>query len=383
MKLLIRVLLVVCVFSLTGCSIFGNSYKPLPPTKLVKFKPTVNLAHKWSNGRSTGTSQQYLRLTPALDNAMVFTASYDGVVNAARAYDGRNVWRQKTNVILSSGVAAGNNKIYIGSGNGRVYALNQKDGSLAWSKPLNSEVLATPVVAGNILLVKTEIGSLIAYNAINGKRLWSYQNIEPGLILRGSSSPVVHGRYVVAGFANGKLAVLTLRSGQVVWQRTIAEGKGSTSVQRMVDIDATPSVINNTIYVATYQGKIAAVSLRSGRIRWQHKLSSYTGLVADKTDVYVTDAKGCVWAFDRHTGEVVWKLSALLHRGVTAPAEVDNYIVVADALGYLHVITKDDGQFAARTKVGWGGISARPVTDNHSIYAYTNYGKLAKYFLYN
>jgi outer membrane protein assembly factor BamB len=85
----------------------------------------------------------------------------------------------------------------------------------------------------------------------------------------------------VVGFANGNLAKLTLQDGSMLWQQIITIPEGSFAIQRMVDIDADPVVFNNRVYVATYQGKIAALDLTTGKIYWTHDISSFTGLTVD------------------------------------------------------------------------------------------------------
>ena len=50
------------------------------------------------------------------------------------------------------------------------------------------------------------------------------------------------------------------------------------------------------------------------------------------------------WPCNARTGAEVWRQSALLHRGLTAPANMDdNAIVLADFQGYVHWLDKASG----------------------------------------
>ena len=51
------------------------------------------------------------------------------------------------------------------------------------------------------------------------------------------------------------------------------------------------------------------------------------------------------------SGLVNWRQTALEARNVSGPAIMGNYIVVGDAEGYLHWMSKRDGHFAARVNV--------------------------------
>ena len=66
----------------------------------------------------------------------------------------------------------------------------------------------------------------------------------------------------------------------------------------MVDIDSEPTIYDDAIYVASFQGSIAAVSIYDGSLLWTRDLSSYATLGVDYAHVYVTDDQGNVWALE-------------------------------------------------------------------------------------
>jgi outer membrane protein assembly factor BamB len=160
--------------------------------------------------------------------------------------------------------------------------------------------------------------------------------------------------------------------------QTIAIPEGAFSIQRMIDIDADPVLFHHQIYAATYQGKIASLDWAMGSVNWARDISSYTGMTAEGQSIYITDAKGHVWAFDARNGDIKWQQSQLTARILSAPANMDNEIVVGDAEGYLHWLNKQDGHFAAREFVG-AAIYAAPLVDDHVVYAFTSNGYLTAY----
>jgi outer membrane protein assembly factor BamB len=136
-----------------------------------------------------------------------------------------------------------------------------------------------------------------------------------------------------------------------------------------VDIDADPVVINDSVYVVTYQGQLAAVDINSGRVSWSRDMSSQIGLDADYANaVYVTDDQGYVWAVQDGSGDALWRQTRLLRRQVTAPAIAGNYIVVGDFEGYLHWIARDDGRFVSRQQLSDGPIYSKPLVINGIVY---------------
>jgi outer membrane protein assembly factor BamB len=376
MQYVLRSLVIIFLAVLCSCT----SYKPPAPAPLVGFPTTLNVQPVWSNHIASGTYGNYLKLTPAFINNTIFVNGYQGEISAINASNGAKIWKINTGLHLTSGLAAGNNMLFVGGDEGQFLVYNQANGALKWWTPMSSQILATPGVADNIALVKAENGQLSAFDVSSSKNLWTYNHEEPTLILRGGSTPRVFGNKVVVGFADGQLVVIDLHDGQFIWREAVAEGQGSMAVQRMVDIDVNPQIINGVIYVATYQGRIAAINLQNGKVLWQHKLSSYSGLAVDRERVYVSDDVGHVWAFARTTGQVLWKQSALTNRHVTGPALVGNALVVGDGFGYLHFMSKDDGNFVARVLVRkQDAIIAEPITYSNNVFVYTTGGYLARY----
>jgi outer membrane protein assembly factor BamB len=365
---------------LSACSSFFDKDNTPPPSPLVNFKAEAKIQPIWHTSTGSGVSDEYLKLVPAITQSVIYTASKDGTITATDKTTGKNIWRISVNASISAGPAANSGLVLVGTQNGNLIALYQKNGQIAWKTQTPSEILATPAIGVNIALAKSIDGTLSAYSLADGHPLWHYQQQnEPSIILRGSSAPKISLDTVYAGFANGTLSKLTLKEGRQIWQQTIAIPEGSYAVQRMVDIDADPILFGRKLYAATYQGRIAALSPTTGNESWSYDISSYSGIAVDENRVYVSDAKSNIWAFDTESGSVDWRQTRLESRNITGPAIMDKYIVVGDAEGYLHWLSKKDGHFVARIKVSSRGILATPVLDNNILYVYTMDGHLAAY----
>ncbi len=364
---------------LCACNGFFDKDNTPTPTPLSNFKTELNTHLKWYSSVDYGIGTDYLKMTPAIDDRAIFTADKDGVVTATDKTNGSTLWKVSAKASLSAGPATNNGIVFIGGREGRVIALRASDGKEIWNIQVSSEVLAPPTATNGVVLVKTIDGQLTALATTDGHALWHYQQTEPALILRGGSAPQVIHDDVITGFANGNLAKLTLRDGSLQWQEVVAVPEGSFAIQRMVDIDADPVVYGNRVYVATYQGRISALELSSGKTLWTHDISSFTGLTVDGQRVYVADASSNLWAFDADSGTVDWRQTQLVARNITGPTAIGNYIAVADEAGYLHWISKQDGHFVARDRVNGFGVLATPVTNNDVVYVLTKDGHLAAY----
>lgn len=372
--------LVASALLLTACNGFFEKDNTPPPAPLTKIATEVQPRLLWSTRTGGGTDGEYLKMAPALGANAIYTAGAKGNVTAVDKTTGRILWEVGTRLPVTAGPGVGNGIVVVVSRRGDVMALDQANGKSLWKVSVPGEILAKPAVENNVVIIKTIDGNVRALSAQNGQERWNYQQAEPTLILRGASAPVARGRDVLVGFANGNLAKFGLSDGRLFWIQPIAIAEGAFAIQRMIDIDANPIVYSNHIYAATYQGKIASLDWTSGRILWTHDISSYTGMIADNNNVYISDAKSHVWGFDANSGLVNWRQDKLEARGVSGPAVMGHYVVVGDAEGYLHWLGKTDGHFAGRVSAG-SAIYTSPIVDEGTVYAFTNKGNLLAYTL--
>ncbi len=380
-----QMVLVAALFAaLSGCGI--SRYVPdfmagdevtEQPAPLVEFKPTLEVDTLWSE--EVGGGAQHLKLAPVVVDARIFTADQKGEVSALDVITGERIWEQDTDVPLSGGPGAGEDLVLVGTREGEILALSQEQGAIVWKSQVSSEVLAAPKAAEGVAVARTLDGKLFGIDAVSGSRLWVYDRQVPVLTLHGTSAPVLVEGFVIAGFDSGSLVALDLKTGKLTWETNIAQPRGRTELERMVDIDAEPVVFDDTIYVATFQGRIAAVSLYSGQIVWDRDLSSYAGIGVDSDYVYLTDEQSQVWALDRYSGASVWNQNKLHDRSVTAPTPLGEYVVVGDLEGYLHWMRKEDGQFAARIRVDRSPIIVAPLAREGTLFALSASGQLGAY----
>ncbi len=338
------------VLLLGACSSSSSLLSVEPPATLTDFKPTFVVRTEWAQQVGEGVGRHFTMLTPLVDHDHIYAADRGGRVDAFTLESGSSVWRRSLETAVSAGVGDGGDLLLLG-GDAEVMALAKSDGRLSWRAQVSSEVLAAPVRGGDVVVVRTVDGGMYGLDAGDGHRLWRYSQDVPLLSLRGVGEPQIRGGIVVAGFANGHVVALTLQDGRVIWEAALAVARGRTELERMVDVDARLVVDQGVVFAASYQGRIAALTLDSGRLLWTRDFSTYSGIAADGRDLYVSDADGNLWALDRSNGATQWKQGVLHGRALSAPVVQGGAVVVADYEGYLHWLSREDGSLAARSRV--------------------------------
>jgi outer membrane protein assembly factor BamB len=346
-----RLIVAGLVLALSGCSTvsgwFGHGPAKPKPAALVDFKPAASLTEAWKG--ETGDTGGYL-LRPQVDGGDVFAAGGSRVVGIAVA-NGNTVWKADTGAKLTAGTGAGQGLVLAGSSKGELLALDRASGKERWKADLSSEVAGQMLVVGDSVIVRTGDGRVQGLAVADGSRKWLYTRTLPILSLRGSGGMAVRDDVLYAGFPGGKLVALNATNGAQLWEAAVAQPHGATELERVADVMGNPALDDSQVCAVAYQGRVACFARSNGELLWARDTSSNSGLAMDERNVYVTDDKDAVTAYDKTSGRAIWRQDKLAHREVTAPLALGAWVVVADAEGYVHVLSADDGSFVARAKV--------------------------------
>jgi outer membrane protein assembly factor BamB len=320
------------------------------PAELVSFDETVDVDVVWRRTLGKGSGTKNIRLRPAQSGDTVYGADYNGQLWALELASGDKVWSRKFDQKITSGVVVAENDLYIATQDGMLHSIAKSNGELQWSQPLTSESIAPAVVDDEQVYIRTLDGHLTAFDRRSGKQNWTYQAALPVLTVHGTGSPVLLQNLVVTGFANGKLVAVDRELGIPRWDKRLAIPQGRSELERLVDLDGTPLVENGIVYATAYHGKLSAIGY-DGKTQWETELSSYFGPALGLGNLYITREDDHVQAYDQINGASVWSQSALQGRFLNQPVEYENYVVVADFEGYVHVLAQVDGEMVGRLSV--------------------------------
>lgn len=382
-----RLLMLAGLIALAGCASVESL---VPPEPLVEYTPAFNVQEIWSAGAASDSEDLNLGLRPVSDGARVYAASYDGTVTAYDLKTGDEVWSVTLErpgedgwfsgaheVELSAGPTVADGLLAVGGSDGTVALLEAATGKVLWQHPASSAVLAPPAIGGGYVVVHTVDGSLTALAAGDGSERWVVEQPVPALTLRGSAAPVIENDTVYGGFDNGKLLALDLADGRVRWEIPVATPSGRTDLERLVDLDGVFKVTSQVTYATAYHGNAMAVANLSGQVLWTQEVSSFRGLDADWQRVYVTDETSELWALDGRSGAVLWRQDDLRGRNLTAPTRFQNFLVVGDYEGYVHFLSTDTGVQLARVEIDGSRIVAPLLAVNDILVVQTEEGTLA------
>lgn len=360
--------------------------------------PTINNKIEpeeiWSASVGDGVEHYDSALRPLIYKDKVFAASRAGLVMAFDKESGDRLWTfdvrddgtgsffealkfwNSETARVSGGVSAGYDKVFVGTENGDVVALNPETGELVWRVKVKGEVIASPAAGDGYVLVNTSAGYMFALHPDTGEQRWMHEQESALLSLRGTSEPVIASGGVIFGSGAGKVSVLIADKGVLAWDAAIAVPKGATDLSRMVDVDATPIVVDGTIYAIAFNGELVALELRTGRVMWKREYASFRDMVIEGNTIYLVDSVGKIFAIDRRNGLEQWAQLGLHKHFLTGPAVYKDYLAVGDVEGNLFWLDKNTGEFVAQETYG-SGFYVQGVSSADELVIQTRDGELS------
>ena len=373
---------------LSGCSTikgwFGKDKddgKPTEPAELVDFTPTATVSKLWSANAGKGEERLGVRQAPAVADGRVYAAAVKGGVRAFDLQTGKSVWEYESDARLSGGPGAGDGLVVIGTLDGEVIALDAATGAEKWQAKVTNEVIAAPVVGQGLVFVRSNDGRVSAFDAASGERKWFSNHDLPSLTVRGNAPVTLGPGVVFAGNDDGTVSAMGLSDGRPLWNQVVGIPEGRTELERMADVDGPVVLEGTTVYATSFKKQTVAIDGPSGRPLWAQDNGGVGGLGVASSSVVVSDPAGTVWALDKSSGTSVWSNSSLARRSLTAPTVQGDYAVVGDFDGYLHWLRLDNGQEAARERVGGKALRAKPVVADGILIVQNVEGELSAFRL--
>lgn len=338
--------LAVCLLLswLAGCATLVRPEPPAPPAL-----ERQELMQSWHFYLTPGWQPGQLpeRLTPKVVGDVIYVAHRLGQVAALEAATGHLLWQQEL-APLQAGVTVAGERLYVIDQQGTLITLATEDGREIKQSNLNIAALAPPVVHEHRLIMLARDGSLRVWDLRTDSWIWIHDTEQPTLTLHGQMVPMVIDDLVIAGFANGQLVAFQLLSGEIQWAQRLSNPRGTNDLQRLVDVDAQPVLVNGRLYTAGYEGSLVALNPRTGEVSWQTSSSVVASLAHDERTLYVAEYRGDIIAYALPSMAIRWRNQQYRGRPITALTATQEGLVMADRQGYVHLLDTSSGSTRGR-----------------------------------
>lgn len=348
----------------------------------------------WSVDIGKGSNDDAQLLSgPILVNGAVYTIDTESVVTAVDGETGNIYWQVETELdeekdgSWGGGIASDGHLLYVTTGFAAVIAIDASTGDEIWRTAVSGPMRSSATIHDGTVFVITKDNKLHALTAATGELLWEHSGRLGGAGLLGASSPAVFGDVVIAAYSSGEIFALNTRTGSEFWSDSLASVRRLGSGAGLSDIRARPVISGRRVFVASRAGRMAAISLSTGQRIWELGLSSVTQpWVADEYVFVVTDS-GEVAAVKASSGLVRWVThigqyeNEKRQRGRirwVGPILASDRLIVAGSNGEILSLSPYTGELTGVIEAE-GGVSLAPVIANETLYILTDSGRLVAY----
>jgi outer membrane protein assembly factor BamB len=334
-------LTIAALASVASCAKREHAVNPQSPLWLHRPGWALSLAFRRPLVDDTSIARTSTeRSTPAIDprHGRVFVGTSDRGLYALRAADGSVLWRFAT----AGGVHSeplydeARDVVYFGSDDDGLYALRASDGSLLFRYRTGAEVQRRPVLVAReggkaILLFDNAADGVFAIDADTGQTKWKHvRNPAMGLELVGHAGVAYANERVYCAFSTGRVVAYDLETGKERWSEvdlTTVGVAADSEQQPYFDIDTTPLVVGDKVYVANVTTGVFALDASAGTPSWRRPEAEGVSWLSHWAEpAHVDPASGAevparslvvagsgttgLWALDPKTGDVKWRREA-------------------------------------------------------------------------
>lgn len=336
---------------LTACS--STPDKPTP-TALSEFKSQINVTPVWS--AQVGAIGNTLNLNAASDRLGI--VSQNGLVSVVNADTGSVAWQLALNTPVTAGVGGDGQRYAVITQANDLVVLSE--GREIWRNKLPAIAFTAPLVAGGRVFVLTTDRTVVAFDGASGQKLWSQQRSGEPLVLKQAGILTTYQDNLLVGLS-GRLVAMNPANGASKWEAVVGSSRGTNEVERLVDLVAGVSRVNNVICARAYQTAVTCVDASKGSNVWTRASQGHVGVTGNEGFVFGAESDGKFVSWNRSTGQIAWQTETLRFRGLTAPAWAEGQLVVGDELGWLHWLDVKTGQTLARTQIDSSGVALAPI----------------------
>ena len=345
----------VLLVGLVACSSTPDKPKP---SALADFKSQLTISKSWSHQIGPISSTSNATLSHNLTEGRLALVTGSGLVVLLDAETGAESWRLALNTPVSAGIGGDGERFAVISQANELIAIS--NAKVIWRVKLPASAFTSPFVAGGRVFVLTADRTVMAFDGASGQRLWSQQRAGDPLVLKQAGILTSFQDRLMVGLS-GRLVAMNPANGVAMSELSIGASRGTNEVERLVDLVAGVSRVNNVICARAFQTSVTCVDALKGSNLWTRAAQGHVGLGGSDLLLFGAESDGKLVAWQRSTGQVAWQSEAFRFRGLTAPHWAAGQLLVGDSLGVAHWIDVSNGQTIGRIQVDASGIAMTPV----------------------
>lgn len=276
--------------------------------------------------------------TSAIVGDFVYVPCLSGELVCVERASGKIVWKYQTvEQVAANSFAPGfkssptvtDDTIYLGDEDGVFHAIERSTGKGRWKFPTGGEIYSSAAVTEGRILFGSYDNNLYCLN-LDGTQAWKFAT--QGYVH--CAPAVMHGATFIAG-CDEHLRTIDIKTGEQLNELALG-----------TYLIASPAVIEQHLYVGTFQGEVVAVNWKAGEIVWtcQAGDGEFRSSAAVTNELVVVGSRDKhVHAIERATGKKVWSFPTR-QKVESSPVIVGERVFVGSNDGNLYELGLQDGK---------------------------------------
>lgn len=272
--------------------------------------------------------------SPLIKDGIVYNGSNTGQMVAYDLKSGRVIWSKEDNSRYHAGIIFHKGNVLYGTVEGLVYSRHFLTGKAKYIVNLGAPVETTPTYYNGRVFYHLRNHKIVSMDALTGKILWSYKRSIPIFTtLQRASRPLIHKNKLFVGFADGHIGAFSVDDGAMLWERKISTGS------KFVDIDTTPVIFNDKLYVGRLSGNLEILNYQTGSLIHSLPYSvSRAPVVKGKDRLLVPTNDGRVIELDKLNVSI--RDLKLDDKGISSIKSFKDNYLVSSLSGRIHILDK-------------------------------------------
>lgn len=332
---------------------------------------------------------------PVVAEGRIYVMDAFGMISAFDAKTGERRW-QKTSKelgldddsVFGGGLAFDAGQLFAMFTTGDVLSLNASNGEEIWRQSLTLPLRSAPTVAEGIVLVLTADNQLYALDRETGQPAWRHAGFFEASGVLGGPSPAVDGGIAVVPYSSAEVFALRIDNGRPLWSDTLERPRRTQALAEINDIDGTPVIDGNRVYIGGRGGQVAAIDMRRGVRAWDTDLTAVDTPWLAGDFIFLLTERNEVVCLVRQNGRIRWvnqmplttdpddaNARALTWRG---PVLAGEQLFLTSSAGEVVTLSPYDGKRLNVIKLP-APASTTPVVAGGTIYFLTQNAELLAY----
>lgn len=271
------------------------------------------LTPAWQVGIGEGSLDTgQLLARPVIADGRVFAMDAFGSISAFESKTGKLLWRQTykdldlDDSVFGGGLAIDDGRLFAAFTSGDVISLSTTNGNEIWRQALTLPLRSAPTVADGIVLVLTADNQVYALDHETGQPSWRHAGFFEASAVLGGPSPAVDGGIAIVPYSSAEVFALRLDNGRPLWSDTLERPRRTQALAEINDIDGTPVIDGDRVYIGGRGGQVAAIDMRRGVRAWDTDLTAVDTPWLAGDFIYLLTERNEAVCLSRGNGRIRW-----------------------------------------------------------------------------